>query len=315
MKPVLIELKRRIGLHNVAVTAAGIAFYGLLTLIPVLTALVASYALVFSDASEIESQVRDATAALDAETQKLISDLITDIVESMQGSATTVIVGSIVIALFTASGTVQKLLGAVNLAYETVETRPGWIVRLMSFVFTTAAIVLLVLMISLVGALPLVLDRLDLGSAAEIAIGLARLPVALLLFICGVTVLYRYGPRRDARTAWLNPGSFVAAGLFVLFSLGLSFYTSNVGALPASYGLLGSIAVLMLFMQLAALSVIVGAELNASAEHQLAGEELPADGTGMTTTPGNRNDVEPLTSGKAIAGLVALFIFGRGRRH
>jgi len=314
VKPVLLELKRRIGLHNVTVTTAGIAFYGLLTLIPVLTALVASYALVFSDASEIESQVRDATGALDDETQKLVSDLITDIVESMQGSATTVIVGSIVIALFTASGTVQKLLGAINLAYETVETRPGWFVRLMSFVFTTAAIVLLVMMISLVSALPLVLDRLELGSAAELAIGLARLPVALGLFIVGVTVLYRYGPRRETKTPWLNPGSFVAAGLFVLFSIALNLYTSNVGALPASYGLLGSIAVLMLFMQLASLSVIVGAELNASTEQHLVNKDVAGAVAATAMTPGDRTDVEPLTSGEAIVGLVALFIFGRGRQ-
>jgi membrane protein len=310
VKTVLLELKRRIGLHNVTVTAAGIAFYGLLTLIPILTALVATYALVSDDPSRIEDQVSGAAGALDGDTQKLLSDLIGDIVESMRGSATAVIVGSILIALFSASGTVQKLLRSINLAYEVTETRPGWMLRLMSFAFTAAAIVLMVVMTSLISAVPLILDRLDLGAGAELAIGLARLPVAVLLFVAGVTVLYRYGPRRVPRTPWLNAGSFAAGGLFVFFSLGLSLYTNNIGALPASYGLLGSIAVLMLFLQLTALSVIVGAELNASVEESEAVSSAVVGSTG--TSPGD-DRVEPLSSGTALAGLVALIVLGRRR--
>ena len=313
MKPLLLELQRRIGLHNVTVTAAGIAFYGLLTLIPVLTALVATYALVSNDPSDIEEQVAEAAGALDEDTQKLITDLIADIVTSMQDSATIVIIASILVALFSASGTVQKLLGAIKLAYEVVEGRPGWLVRIMSFVFTAAATVLLVVMMSLISALPVVLDRLDLGSEAELAIGLARLPVAILIFMSGVTVLYRYGPKRPSRTPWRNPGALVAGGLFVLFSVGLSFYTSNVGALPASYGLLGSIAVLMIFLQLTALSVIIGAEVNAAAE--LAGTpDATTTASGEGTARGwaaGAKAVEPLSAGQALVGFIALLLFGR----
>ena len=308
MKSIFKELLRRIGAHNVTVTAAGIAFYGMLTLIPVLTALVATYALVTSDASQIEEQVREAAGALDGDTQALITDLISDIVDSMQGSAPVVIVGSIVVALFSASGTVQKLLGAISLAYETVDTRPGWLVRIISYGFTAAAIVLLAVTMSLISAVPIVLDEFDLGGGVETAIGLLRLPLAIALFTAGVTVLYRYGPRRDTPTPWLNPGSLVAVGLLVLFSLALSLYTSNVGELPPSYGLLGSIAVLMVFMQLAALAVIVGAEVNAAVETP-TGEDPNSGPESDTNTVA---PIEPLSSGKALAGFVAMWLAGRG---
>ncbi len=310
MKSTLLELQRRIGAHNVVVISAGIAFYGLLTLIPVLTALVATYAL-FSDATEIEDQVTEAASALDGSTRELITEQITDIVESMQGSATIVIIGSILLALFSASGTVQKLLGAVNVAYEHIETRPGWRVRLLSFGFTAAAIVMVVTLLALISAAPLVLDQIDLGAGAELAIGLARLPVAMVLFILGLTVLYRYGPGRRPRTPWVNPGALVGGGLFLMFALALSIYTNSVGGLPPSYGLLGSVAVLMIFLQLTSIAVIVGAEVNGIVE-----EETAAD-TEAHRLPGRRPvnevtaDAEPLSFGKALAGLVALSLFGR----
>jgi len=310
VKANLLELKRRIGAHNVVVIAAGIAFYGLLTLIPVLTALVATYAL-FSDASEIESQVTDAASALDSETQELITEQMTSIVESMQGSATVVIIGSILLALFSASGTVQKLLAAVGTAYEHADSRPGWQVRLLSFGFTAAATVMVVVLLSLISAAPLILDRVDLGSGAELAIGLARLPVALILFVIGLTVLYRYGPDRRPRTPWRNPGALVGGGLFVVFALALSIYTNSVGGLPPSYGLLGSVAVMMIFLQLTAISVIIGAEVNAAVEKTRgAASDSRIDGDRRPVNEVVAN-AEPLSFGKAVGGLIALFVLGR----
>lgn len=308
VKTTLLEVKRRIGAHNVVVVAAGIAFYGLLTLIPVLTALISTYALV-NDAADIRSQVAEAASALDSDTRDLITNQMTNIVEDIQNSATGIVIASILLALFSASGTVQKLLGAIGTAYEHAESRPGWQVRLLSFGFTTAAIIMIVVLLSLISAAPLILDRVDLGSGAELAIGLARIPVALLLFVVGLTVLYRYGPDRRPRTPWRNPGALVGGGLFVLFAVALSIYTNNVGGLPASYGLLGSVAVLMIFLQLTAVSVIIGAEVNATVEEAEATEPVSVDGR----RPVNEvvADAEPLSFGKAVGGLVALFLFGR----
>ncbi len=310
MKETLLEIKRRIGAHNVVVIAAGIAFYGLLTLIPVLTALVATYAL-FNDAAEIESQVTEAASALDGDTQELITEQITNIVADMQGSATAVIIVSILLALFSASGTVQKLLAAVGTAYEHTESRPGWQVRLLSFGFTAAAIVGVVLLLSLISAAPLILDRVDLGSGAELAIGLARIPVALVLFMLALTVLYRYGPDRRPRTPWRNPGALVGGGLFLLFAVALSIYTNSVGGLPASYGLLGSVAVLMIFLQLTAVAVIIGAEVNAAAEMDDAPASEPRSTDGRRPVDDIVADAERLSLGQAVGGLVALFLFGR----
>lgn len=291
--------------HNVTVTAAGIAFYGLLALVPTLTAVVATYGLI-ADPAEIETQITDATESLSDNAAETVEDILTGIVDEVKGSATVVLIGSILIALFSASGAVQKLLRAVKMAYEYEDHRPGWQVRIASYLFTAASIALVVVLATLITVVPQLLDLLDLGGAAETAIDITRLPLAAILFSGALTILYRYGPARQPRTPWLNPGAFVGAGLFILSAIGLSIYTSSVGDLPASYGILGSVAALMIFLQLAALSVIIGAEVNGIVEP--ATDEAAAPEPVSTVT----QPAEPVSFAKALAGVGVLMLLGRG---
>ena len=350
------EILRRIKIHNVMVNAAGIAFYGLLALVPTLIALVSIYALV-ADPAEIETQVADVAGSLDDTTRDFLTDQLKSIVGDVEDSTAAAesadddgIAGTvgrigglaigILLALFSASSAVQKLMGTINQAYEVEDQRPGWKVRALAYLFTAAAIVGLALMALSITIIPTVLDRVDLGSAAETAITVLRLPVMGLLFGGALTVLYRYGPDRSPRTPWRNLGAVVATGLFVLFAIAFSVYSSNVGLMPASYGLLGSIAALMIFLQLTALAVIVGAEVNGAIEvgRVLTTAALSTDGTtaagaaasfapagrssgrtragnGNSNGHGNGNDEPTIGFGKALAGLLALFALGRGVRR
>ncbi len=107
--------------------------------------------------------------------------------------------------------------------------------------------------------------------------------------------------------------------LFLVFAIAFSFYSANVGAMPASYGLLGSIAALMIFLQLTTISVIVGAEANSIVEDvRLEAEvrrtaEARAAARAMANDYGEGDDgsSSDLPFGKALAGLAALFVLGR----
>jgi membrane protein len=323
------EIGRRIRVHNVTVSAAGIAFYGLLALVPTLIALVSIYGLV-ADPAEIETQVADATESLDATTSEFVVQQLRDIVgdaESEDGSSSMFgrwagLVLGIVVALFSASGAVQKLMGTVSLAYEAEETRPGWKLRIIAYVFTAGAIVGIALMILAIGVIPNLLDSVDLGGAAESAISILTLPVLGLLFAGALTILYRYTPDRAVKTPWRNPGAIVGTLLFIFFAVAFSIYSANVGALPASYGLLGSIAALMIFLQLTALAVIIGAEVNGAIEvrSNAAAKAKALAGGGALVPAGTAGSVDAegddspgtLSFGKALAGLIALFALGKG---
>jgi membrane protein len=337
----LKELQGRIGSHNIMVAAAGVAFYGLLALVPTLIALVSIYGLV-ADPADIEQQVNDIAGSLDESTKGFIEgqlqSIVGDVESERNGDASGSPVGrwfglvsGIVLALWASSGAVQKLMSTIAVAYEAEEERPGWKVRLLAYGLTAGAIVGVVLMVLVIGVVPNVLDRVNLGSAAELAIQILQLPALALLFTFAVTVLYRYAPDRAPKTPWRNLGSWVATGLFLVFSIAFSIYSANVGAMPASYGLLGSIAALMVFLQLTTLAVVIGAEVNSIREEAtaVAGVPVGADGpipamalaangsssnrttrAGGAAQPGAATG-ERLGFGTALAGLVALFVLGR----
>ncbi len=320
----LKQIPARVKAHNIMVTAAGIAFYGLLALVPTLIATVSIYGLINQGNEEqIKQQIEDAAGSLDTSTKEFVQGQLTSITSS-DGNLAALILG-IVLALFSASGAVQKLMATISVAYEAVESRAGWKVRILAYAMTVGAIVGVVAMVTVVGVVPVVLDTVDLAGPAEAAIRILQLPAFALLFVFGLTVLYRYGPDRSPRTPWRNPGAWVAAAIWVLFAVLFSLYSSNIGAMPASYGLLGTVAALMIFLQLTALAVIIGAEYNALAEehrHAGAGTGVAAgtgagaaaragllSGNGEAASNGSR---EPIGFAKAAAGLVALFVLGRG---
>lgn len=328
------ELGRRIKAHNVTVSAAGIAFYGLLALVPTLLALVSVYGLI-ADPADVETQVEDLSSSLDETTSAFLTETLKGVIgeadENGNGGSGVIgrwltLIFSIAFALFSASGAVQKLMSTVSVAYEARETRSGWRVRGLAYLFTAAAIVGVSLMIFTIGFVPTILDRVDLGGAAESAITILQLPVLGLLFAGALAVLYRYGPDRDRRTPWRNPGAIVATLLFIFFAIAFSIYSANVGLLPASYGLLGSIAALMIFLQLTALAVIIGAEVNGAIEVRTAAAAAAAAARASThrAAPGIASGVaaidhaeedgqQPVLSfGKALAGLIALFALARG---
>jgi membrane protein len=106
------------------------------------------------------------------------------------------------------------------------------------------------------------------------------------LMILGLSVLYRYGPsRRLAKWRWLSVGSVFAAIAWLAMSLLFSWYLGNFANYNATYGALGAVVGLMMWMWLSTIVVLVGAELNSEIEHQTAhdttvGPSRPLGGRG-----------------------------------
>lgn len=327
-RPSIIEtvkaLLERFGDHNLMVVTAGIAFYGLLSLVPSLVAVVSVYGLVNQgNEEEIKDQIANAAGSLDENTLAFVEGQLTDITSS--GGNVLALAFGLLLALWSASGAVQKLMATIATAYEAEEERAGWKVRILAYALTAGAVVGIVLIVSIVGVIPAVLSTVELGGPAEAAIRILQFPAAAALLALGLTVLYRYGPDRNPKTPWFNVGALVATGVWVLVAVAFSWYSSNIGAMPASYGLLGTVAALMIFLQLTSLSTIIGAEVNAIVEGAGADADpaaaiggrattgrLAATGSTAARRRGQVTDAEPLGLATAIGGLVALFVLSRG---
>ncbi|RBY85501.1 YihY/virulence factor BrkB family protein [Blastococcus sp. TF02A-30] len=261
---------------NMPIIAGGVAFFGFLAVFPALIALISIYGLV-SSPEDAARQVEEVTAGLPEAAQDLIEEQVTAVTENAGGALTLSLIISIVAALWSASGGVNNLVKAVNIAYDEVETRNFLKLRALSLALTLGAIVFVVLTIGLVAVLPVVLDALPLGGFGTVLAEIARWAALLAVVAGSLAVLYRVAPDRDApRLRWVSLGSVVVTVVWALVSLGFTIYVNNFGSYDKTYGAIAGVIVLMLWLYLTCYLVLLGAEINSEAEHQ----------TGEDTTDG-----------------------------
>lgn len=294
--------------HNVIIMTAGIAFYATLAMVPTLIAVVSIYSTV-TNPTEIADQIHALAENMDPETADLVEDQLTTAVAEARASGRIALTLGILFALFSASSAVQKLMLSVNLAYGAVEGRKGWQVRGLAYLFTAGAIIGVVTIVFSLGALPQVMKAVGLSDATRLLVNILRFPVLGLTMTFGLTILYRYGPFRSPRTPWRNVGAVVATIAFLVFAGLFALYFSVVGGMPASYGILGSIAAIIIFFQLGAIAIIIGAETNAVLEQAAT---LPFTSDSPGSGEAGASSGETIGLGAALVGLVAIFVLGRG---
>lgn len=267
-KDVVSRVKTEAQQDNVPLLSAGVAFYSLLALVPGLAAMISIYGLV-ADPAKVQQQVVDALSAAPKEVRDLVSSQLSSIASSSGGSTLIAVIVGIVLALWTASAGIGHLMQAINVAYDEAETRGFVRRRAIALAFTLSAIILLLGSFVLIAVLPAWLANTGLGLGARIAAGLLRWVLLFAVMIAALAVLYRYAPDRDApKWRWASAGAAIAAFVWLIGSIGFSIYTANFAKYNKTYGSLGAVVVLMLWLYVTALAVILGAEINAELERQ-----------------------------------------------
>jgi membrane protein len=126
--------------------------------------------------------------------------------------------------------------------------------------------------------LPTLIASSDLGTAGLDLVSIVRFVVLFAGLLVALAVLYRYAPDRDEpRWSWTSPGVVFVAVPLVLGSLLFSIYIANFGNYNETYGALGAVVVLMLWLLLTALAIILGAQLNWELERQTARDTTTGD--------------------------------------
>jgi membrane protein len=260
-KEFLRGVKSEISDDGVTDLAASVTYYAILALFPFLLFIVALASVVItpSDAERIVEQLSQ--VAPGAATQ-ILGDRIRQL--GAQQNVSLLGFGALA-AIWAASGGVMGLIGALNRCYDVKEGRPWWKVRAVAVLMTLVAGALaLVAALVAVAAAPLA-DRI--GGPIGMAIGWLRLPVAGLVMMFLWALLYYVLPDVEQRFKFLTPGSVVGVVLWVLASWGFSKYVASFGSYDKTYGSLGGVIVLLLWMWISALVLLVGAEMNAFLEH------------------------------------------------
>lgn len=241
--------------------SAQLSYYLLLAFFPFLLFLFSVIG--FVNLSE-EDLMNDIVLLLPNDAGDAIRRIVREVTENRSGTLLSVgLIGSV----WTASGGINALIRGLNKAYEEPETRRFWMLRTIS----VAAMFVLALVILLSMAL------LVFGQALESRIfpllGIPKwwssvwdllqwiVPLFALFFV--FLLLYRISPNR--RLSWRSvlPGTVFATVGWIACSLLFSFYVNNFGNYTRTYGSLGGIIILLIWLYLSSMIVLIGGEVNA----------------------------------------------------
>jgi membrane protein len=187
----------------------------------------------------------------------------------------------ILAAIWTASAGVRATMNALNVAYDVEEGRPTWKRLVLSILYTIGLAVLLILAAALMilgpQAMQGLADQVGLGQVAVTLWTWLRWPIAVLLLILAVAIIYYVTPDVDQRFRFITPGSIIAVLVWILASLGFGYYVQNFADYSATYGSIGAIIVLLLYFFISAAVLLFGAEVNAVIEHHAPAGKNPGE--------------------------------------
>ena len=278
----------RTGTANIGLLAAGVAFYSFLSVVPLLGALIMTYGLI-ADPSTIADHMRTIIEVVPKDAAKLILDQLVSLVTTAAGKKGLGLAVALLIAIYGATRASGAIMTALNVVYEQPERRSLVKTTLISFVLIVGAVLVGIVGLLAASALALVGRFIEgLGPLAALGINLVTWAVAAGLACFGIAAAYRYGPsRHDARWRWLTAGSALATLLWLIATVGFGAYAATLGNYNATYGSLGAVVVLLMWLWVSAYAILLGALINAEAERQTArdtttGPEKPLGQRGAT---------------------------------
>ena len=171
------------------------------------------------------------------------------------------------LTLYAATNGMSALMNAFNSSKDIKERRGFLKTRLtaLGLTFTFAVAIVLAIVLLLVG--DIITDHLlrlaILNNSITVTfLNFTRYLLVFTVFVCVVSVIYHFGPNVRMRWSFINPGVVTASVLIVLTTYLFSFYLANFGSYNKVYGSIGTLIALMVWLNLIALLIILGFEIN-----------------------------------------------------
>ena len=273
---------------RVNMIAGSLAYQWFLSLFPTLIALLGVTSLLQLSSSTVNKLVHGASTALPAGASTVISQALVHAHSRASGAVGATVIAGLV-ALYAATSGMTMLQVGLDAAYDIPKDRK----------FLSQRLVALELMVALgilggaASALIVFGAQIGAGIAGHVGVAgstftavwtAARWLAAIALIVFLFAIIYWIGPNRETpKWRWFSAGSIVAAALWTLSSLALSFYTSKFGSYGRTYGAFAGVAILILWLYVTGLVMLIGAEINAELERRRLARPAPSLGPREST--------------------------------
>ena len=266
-KIALLQTKNAIGSKRIGILSAGIAYFLTFAVFPAIAAMVAILSFVISK-DDLTNAVEAIEGFLPTDIARLISSQLAAALDN-PSSGVLIIIFGILIALVSLSGAMSNVINATNAIYEQDETRKFLRLRLLSGAFIIFAGAITVIVVSLLIVNEEALVSVGLPDWLVWSILVLRWVLIAALVTTGLSIFYRYAPdRKNPHWQWVTWGSVIATVLWLVGTTLFFIYTRYLAHYTESYSVFAGIIVLMIWLNLTAFIVLLGAEINFRLENQ-----------------------------------------------
>lgn len=256
------QLYNEITEDNVATGAAALAYYFTLAIFPAMIFLLSL--LPYLPIADLQQAIMDfMRQALPGEAASLLSDTVTSIVNEKSGGLLSF---GLIATLWATSSGMYAVMRQLNQVYDVEEVRAFLKARAVALgltLFFSLLIILAFALIVLGGQLQSLLasvfgwDEILLTFFAVM-----RWAIVIAAILTAFSVVYYWGPNAKHDYVFISPGNIFGTVVIALSSLLFKWYISNFGNYDATYGSIGAVIILMLWLYVFGLVLLIGAEIN-----------------------------------------------------
>src|SRR3954452_17478737 len=256
---------KQFGEDKLTTWAAALTYFGILSLFPMLLALVSLLGVIGPSATQ--PLIDNLGTVAPGPAKDILTNVLTGLQGNKGGSTVAFIIG-LAAAIWSASGYIGAFMDAANAVWDAPEGRPIWKRVPLRLVVTVVMLILLAasaLAVVLTGPLAKsVGDLIGVGSTFVTVWNSAKWPVLLLVVSFMISLLYWAGPNvKHPRFPWVTPGGILAVLLWIVASALFAFYVANFSSYNKTYGSLGGVIVFLIWLWITNLIILLGAEFNA----------------------------------------------------
>ena len=256
---------KKIGEDELSTRATSLSYYFLMALFPMFLFLVSLIGVFAGPGSQLRENIVTALGRL---APGSASDLVHNVVNQTFIHSTGIkLAAGILGALWAASGGMSAVVTSLNVIYQTQERRPWWKRNLTILSLTLALALLMIVAIVLVlygGKIgQLIAAHVGLGQAFGLAWKILQWPVTFAAMFLSYSIVYYFAPDLEIRKwYWVTPGAVVGVAVWLIASFGFRIYLHFFNSYSATYGSLGAVVILMLWLYITGLAILIGGEVN-----------------------------------------------------
>jgi membrane protein len=256
--------------RNIALLAAGTAFWAVLSIFPAIIAMVTIYGLVASP-EQVTKEVTRLGGSLSPSTREVVTDWLAGLTNTSQQQLGFGLVVGLVAVLWALSSGVRTLIKAITAAYEQEETRGYFKLRGIALLTSVGVIVVAVIALAAIGVAPAI-RHLVHNTLWRLAFDVGEWVVLAVVLTAAVAALYWLAPpKTSVNWRWASAGAVFSTVFVVLASVGFSLYVRFFAHYNKTYGTLGGIVILMLWLYYCVFIVLLGALIDIEVEREMTG--------------------------------------------